>query len=103
MITKIRNSNFVRAPFVKVRNTNLTSSIANVLKQEGFIDLINSDDPSICSELIIALKYKVGKGSPYITNIVRVSKSGQRVYSSYKNLPRVLGGIGVAICLFQVV
>ena len=51
----------------------------------------------------IALKYKVGKGSPYITNIVRVSKSGQRVYSSYKNLPRVLGGIGVAICLFQVV
>lgn len=101
MITRIRNANLVRASFVKVRNTKLTVSIAKVLKQEGFIDLVFSDNINNSKFLIIVLKYKVVRDKPYITNIRRISTSGQRVYCNSKNLPRVLGGIGVAICMFQ--
>lgn len=100
MITRIRNANLVRASFVKVRNTKLTLSIAKVLKQEGFIDLVFSDNLSKSEFLIIVLKYKVLRDKPYITTIRRVSTSGQRIYCNSKNLPRVLGGIGVAICMF---
>ena len=101
MITRIRNANFVRASFIKVRNTNLTRNIAMVLKKEGFIDFINPENMDFSSDLIILLKYKMVQNRPYITNIVRVSSSGQRVYCGIKNLPRVLGGVGVTICLFQ--
>ena len=95
MITRIRNSNLVRAPFVRVNKTRLTLSIATLLSQEGFIELI--DDLS--KDLVIGLKYKVVKNKPYITNIRRISTSGQRVYCDLKNLPKVLGGVGVVVCL----
>lgn len=95
MITRIRNSNLVRAPFVSVKKTRLTLSIATLLSQEGFLELI--DDLS--KDLVIGLKYKVVKNKPYITNIRRISTSGQRVYCDLKNLPKVLGGVGVVVCL----
>ena len=101
MITRIRNSNLVRSPFVKIKKTNLTLRIVNLLSQEGFIDLINEGIKDSSKDLLIGLKYKVVKNKPYITNIRRVSSSGQRVYCGRKNLPRVLGGVGVVVCLFQ--
>lgn len=101
MITRIRNSNLVRAPFVKVKKTSLTLRIASLLSQEGFIDFSNEGIIDSSKDLLIGLKYKVFKNKPYITNIKRVSTSGQRVYCDNKNLPRVLGGVGVVVCLLH--
>jgi len=101
MITRIRNSNLVRAPFVKVKNTSLTLRIAKLLHREGFVDVINYSYNDLSKDLVLGLKYKVVKNKPYITNIRRVSRSGQRVYCNLKNLPRILGGVGVVVCSFQ--
>jgi small subunit ribosomal protein S8 len=76
----------------------LTFKIATVLKQEGFIDLPNRTDTGLSKDFLIGLKYKTFKRKPYISNIIRVSTSGQRVYCKSKNIPMVLGGLGVAIC-----
>lgn len=101
MIVRIRNANLIRSPFVNIMRTNLTLNIVKVLQQEGFIDIrfqINEDNSN---DLLISLKYKSIKGDPYITNMKRVSTCGQRVYSKSKNVPRVLGGMGVAIFLHK--
>jgi small subunit ribosomal protein S8 len=75
----------------------MTRSIAKVLKEEGFIadfsEVAETDRPA----LVLALKYKGKSRQPIIRNLTRVSKPGLRVYSNRKELPRVLGGIGIAI------
>lgn len=105
MIARIKNANLVRAPFVNVPNTILTFNIIMALKEEGFINILKSftDQDIKPKYLTIALKFKKLNGKPYITNIVRVSSPGQRVYFKVKNIPKVWGGMGVAICLFNIV
>lgn len=99
-LTKIRNANIARKFRVFIRKTTLTLSIVNILKEEGFIHSFEvfSDDKS--SDFIsIFLKYKGLKQIPYMTGLVRVSKPGFRVYVEKTRVPKVLGGIGIAICL----
>jgi small subunit ribosomal protein S8 len=97
MLTRIRNANLARHQTTEVPSTKMTRSIATVLKAEGFIGEFEEVGEGVKKHLVISLKYK-GKGKrPIITSLKRVSKPGFRVYSNRKELPRVLGGIGIAI------
>ncbi|MBE9101448.1 30S ribosomal protein S8 [Vacuolonema iberomarrocanum] len=97
MLTRIRNANLARHQTTQVPSTKMTRSIARVLLEEGFIKEFNEMGENPKKQLVIALKYK-GKGrQPIINQLQRVSKPGLRVYSNYREMPRVLGGIGVAI------
>jgi small subunit ribosomal protein S8 len=97
MLTRIRNANMARHKTVSIPSTRMTRSIAKVLQAEGFIaDLAESSD-TLRPEILLTLKYKGKTRQPIIRNLTRVSKPGLRVYSNRKELPRVLGGIGIAI------
>lgn len=97
MLTRIRNANLARHQTTEVPSTKMTRSIATVLKAEGFIGDFEEVDEGVKKHLVIALKYKGKRKRPIITSLKRVSKPGFRVYSNRKELPRVLGGIGIAI------
>lgn len=97
MLTRIRNACAVRHPTTQVPTTKMTRSIANVLKEEGFIESFEETGEGVNKFLVIALKYKDKNRQPIINRLQRVSKPGLRVYSNSKDLPRVLGGIGIAI------
>ncbi|AMA08796.1 MULTISPECIES: 30S ribosomal protein S8 [Cyanophyceae] len=97
MLTRIRNACMVQHDNTKVPMTRMTRSIAEVLKDEGFIDNYTEAGEGIEKHLVISLKYKGRNRQPIIQKLQRVSKPGLRVYSNHKDLPRVLGGIGIAI------
>jgi small subunit ribosomal protein S8 len=97
MLTRIRNACSVRHPTTHVPTTKMTLSIAKVLKSEGFIEDYEETGEGISRQLVISLKYKGRNRQPIISTLKRVSKPGLRVYSNSKDIPRVLGGIGIAI------
>jgi small subunit ribosomal protein S8 len=97
MLTRIRNSCLVKHSTTVVPTTKMTRNIARVLQQEGFIDGFEESGEGIEKHLVISLKYKGRNRQPIINTLKRVSKPGLRVYSNRKELPRVLGGIGIAI------
>jgi small subunit ribosomal protein S8 len=97
MLTRIRNAGMVRHQTTDVPSTKMTRSIAEVLKLEGFIADYEEVGEGIGKNLVIALKYKGKAKQPTITALKRVSRPGLRVYSNKKELPKVLGGIGIAI------
>jgi small subunit ribosomal protein S8 len=97
MLTRIRNSTMARHQTTEVPSTKMTRSIAKVLKEEGFISEFEEVGEGIKRNLVISLKYKGRAKQPIINTLKRVSKPGLRVYSTQKDLPRVLGGIGIAI------
>jgi small subunit ribosomal protein S8 len=97
MLTRIRNANLARHQTVDIPSTRMTRSIAQVLQEEGFIDSFELVDEGVRQKLVIKLKYRGKTRDPIIKNLKRVSRPGLRVYSNRKELPRVLGGIGIAI------
>ncbi|MBF2002299.1 MAG: 30S ribosomal protein S8 [Synechococcales cyanobacterium C42_A2020_086] len=97
MLTRIRNANLARHQTTEVPSTKMTRSIAKVLREEGFIGDFSEIEEGPKRNLVISLKYKGKNRRPIITALKRVSKPGLRVYSNRKELPRVLGGIGIAI------
>jgi len=97
MLTRIRNANLARHQTVSIPSTRMTRSIAKVLKDEGFVTDYSETTEDNRPQLVIVLKYKGKTRQPIIRNLTRVSKPGLRVYSNRKELPRVLGGIGIAI------
>ena len=97
MLTRIRNSSLARHQTTIVPSTKMTRSIAQVLQEEGFIGEFEEAGEGIKKHLVISLKYKGKNRQPIIRALKRVSKPGLRVYSNRKELPRVLGGIGIAI------
>ncbi|MDX2098769.1 MAG: 30S ribosomal protein S8 [Leptolyngbyaceae cyanobacterium bins.59] len=97
MLTRIRNAALARHQTTQVPATRMTHNIAEVLKQEGFIADYEETGEGIKKQLVIALKYKGKNRQPIITGLRRISKPGLRVYANQKELPRVLGGIGIAI------
>ena len=97
MLTRIRNACMVKHQKTQVPSTKMTRSIAKVLQEEGFINSYEETGEGVHKYLSISLKYQ-GKGrQPVIGTLKRVSKPGLRVYSKRKDIPRVLGGIGIAI------
>lgn len=97
MLTRIRNATLVKQPTTCVPTTRMTRSIAQVLKEEGFINDYAEVGEGIKKHLVISLRYIKKTGKPTIRKIKRVSKPGLRVYTNRKEMPRVLGGIGIAI------
>ncbi len=97
MLTRIRNACLVKHQTTNIPATKMTRSIAKVLKDEGFIADYEETGEGVKKSLVVALKYKGKNRQPIITAMKRVSKPGLRVYSNCKELPRVLGGIGIAI------
>jgi small subunit ribosomal protein S8 len=75
----------------------MTRSIAKVLREEGFVGEYEETGEGIDKMLVLALRYKGKARQPIITALKRVSKPGLRVYSNHKDLPKVLGGIGIAV------
>ncbi|NJN85547.1 MAG: 30S ribosomal protein S8 [Leptolyngbyaceae cyanobacterium SL_7_1] len=97
MLTRLRNATMARHQTTEVPSTKMTRSIAKVLRDEGFIGDFTESGEGAKKTLVIALKYKGKNRRPIINTLKRVSKPGLRVYSNRKELPRVLGGIGIAI------
>nr|QCI04456.1 ribosomal protein S8 [Antithamnion hubbsii] len=97
MLTRIRNANLAKHQIVQVPATKMTRNIIKVLREEGFIYQFEEIAENLRSYLIISLKYKGKTKKPVITELKRISKPGLRVYANHKELPRVLGGIGIAI------
>jgi small subunit ribosomal protein S8 len=97
MLTRIRNANMVRHQIVQIPNTKMTFAIALILKEEGYILDFEEFEENNQKFLLLCLKYQGQKRQPIITSIKRISKPGLRIYVSNKNLPKVLGNLGVAI------
>lgn len=97
MLTRIRNACMVRHQTTNIPSTKMTRNVAKVLKDEGFIADFEEVGEGVKKQLVVSLKYKGKNRQPIIRAMKRVSKPGLRVYSNCKELPRVLGGIGIAI------
>jgi small subunit ribosomal protein S8 len=95
MLTRIRNAQAVQKPGVTMPSSKLKVAIANVLKDEGYIDSFEIAGESVKPILNITLKYYAGR--PVIERIERVSKPGLRIYTGRYEIPQVMNGLGVAI------
>lgn len=94
MLTRVRNAQAAAKTEVKMPSSNMKKAIADVLKAEGYIKDYSATDAAK-SELTVVLKYFEGR--PVISTIKRVSKPGLRIYKSKDELPKVMGGLGIAI------
>ncbi len=95
-LTKLRNASRAKHPVVELRASKVLERLVDVLRQEGFIRTYRSaGDSPTQRTLRVYLKYV--KAKPAITQVIRVSKPGVRIYRSARALPRVLNGLGVAI------
>ena len=97
MLTRIRNANMVKHQIVQVPSTKMSKAIAEILKEEGFIENFEIYDEELRSYLLISLKYKGQLREPVICKMERVSKPGLRVYANSRKLPIVLDDLGIAI------
>jgi small subunit ribosomal protein S8 len=97
MITSVRNANLEKTKTVQVPATNITKNIGRILLQEGFIQNFREHQENTNYFLVFTLKYQGRKKKPYITTLRRISKPGLRIYSNHKEIPRVLGGMGIVI------
>jgi len=95
MLTRIRNGQQVERVFVDMPSSKLKVAIAQVLKDEGYIDDFSVVEEDGKSSLRVALKYYAGR--PVIDRIERVSKPGLRIYKGRDAIPQVMNGLGVAI------
>ena len=96
MLTRIRNANTVLLPTVEMPSSKLKVALAKLLKEEGFIADYSERVEGHFKYLTVVLKYDE-LNKPVITNLRRISKPGLRNYCKAKNLPQVLGGLGIAI------
>ena len=95
MLTRIRNAQSVDKASVSMPSSKLKVAIAQVLKDEGYIDAFAVKTEGVKSELEISLKYYAGR--PVIERIERVSRPGLRIYRGRDAIPSVMNGLGVAI------
>ncbi|MBO3129755.1 30S ribosomal protein S8 [Dermatophilus congolensis] len=96
MLTRVRNANSAHHDVVSMPSSKLKSNIAEILKTEGYIADWKLEDAEVGKTLTIELKYGPNRERS-ISGVRRVSKPGLRVYAKSTNLPKVLGGLGVAI------
>ena len=97
MLTRIRNANAAKHDTVEVSSSKMKLAIAKILLDEGYIKSYELIDDGNFKSIKITLKYGTDKNDKVISGIKRISKPGLRVYASKDELPRVLGGLGVAI------
>ena len=97
MLTRIRNANTAKHDTVEVPASTIKIAIADILVKEGYIAKYDLVEDGNFKNLLITLKYGADKNEKIITGIKRISKPGLRVYAGKDELPRVLGGLGIAI------
>lgn len=97
MLTRIRNAQIAKHDTVTIPASNAKKAIAKILLEEGYIKAFDKIDDGVQGQIKLTLKYVNGKQQPVIAGLRRISKPGLRVYASSEDLPKVLGGLGVAI------
>ena len=97
MLTRIRNANTAKHDTVDVPASKMKLAIADILVDEGYIAKYDLVEDGNFKTMHITLKYGANKNDKIITGIKRISKPGLRVYANKEELPKVLGGLGVAI------
>ena len=97
MITRIRNANTAKHDTVEIPASKMKVAIAEILLKEGFIKAFDIKEEGAYNNIVITLKYGQDKSEKIITGLKRISKPGLRVYANSEELPKVLGGLGVAI------
>ena len=97
MLTRIRNAQVARHDAVTMPASGTKKAIAKILQDEGYIKGYEVIDDGLQGQIKITLKYVNGKSTPVIAGLRRISKPGLRVYARCEELPKVLGGLGVAI------
>ena len=97
MLTRIRNANTAKHDTVDVPASKMKLAIANILVDEGYIAKYDIVENGAFKTIHITLKYGANKNEKIITGLKRISKPGLRVYASKDELPKVLGGLGIAI------
>ena len=97
MLTRIRNANTAKHDTVDVPASKMKIAIADILFNEGYITKYDIVEDGNFKTIRITLKYGADKNEKVISGLKRISKPGLRVYASKEDLPRVLGGLGIAI------
>nr|YP_009339090.1 ribosomal protein S8 [Pelargonium quinquelobatum]YP_009339135.1 ribosomal protein S8 [Pelargonium quinquelobatum]QBW96709.1 ribosomal protein S8 [Pelargonium multibracteatum]API85048.1 ribosomal protein S8 [Pelargonium quinquelobatum]API85092.1 ribosomal protein S8 [Pelargonium quinquelobatum]QBW96721.1 ribosomal protein S8 [Pelargonium quinquelobatum] len=99
IVTSIRNADMAKKETVRITFTNIAQNIVTILLREGFIKNAREHRESKKSFLVLTLRHRRNRKGPSRTlfNFKRVSRPGLRIYSNYQKIPRILGGMGVAI------
>ncbi len=97
MLTRIRNANTAKHDTVDIPSSRMKLAIADILLKEGYIKKYDIVEDGNFKTIRIELKYGKDKNEKIISGIKRISKPGLRVYANKEDMPRVLGGLGVAI------
>ncbi|MBQ4529282.1 MAG: 30S ribosomal protein S8 [Lachnospiraceae bacterium] len=97
MLTRIRNANTAKHDTVDVPSSKMKEAIAKILLDEGYIKNYEIIEDGNFKTIRITLKYGKDKNEKIITGIKRISKPGLRVYANAEDMPKVLGGLGIAI------
>ncbi len=97
MLTRIRNANTAKHDTVDVPSSKMKLAIADILLEEGYIKKYDLIDEGNFKTIRITLKYGADRNDKIISGLKRISKPGLRIYAGKDELPRVLGGLGIAI------
>ena len=97
MLTRIRNANTAKHDTVDVPSSKMKLAIAEILLEEGYIRKYDIIDDGNFKTIRIALKYGQDRNERIISGLKRISKPGLRIYAGKEDLPKVLGGLGIAI------
>ena len=97
MLTRIRNANTAKHDTVDVPSSKMKLAIVQILLDEGYIKAFDVVEDGALKTIHITLKYGADKNEKIITGLKRISKPGLRIYAGKDELPKVLGGLGVAI------
>ena len=97
MLTRIRNANTAKHDTVDVPASKIKTEIARILLDEGYIKAYEIVEDGVVKTIKITLKYGADKIQKVISGLKRISKPGLRVYAGVENMPKVLGGLGIAI------
>ena len=97
MLTRIRNANTAKHDAVDVPASKIKTEIARILLDEGYIKAYEIVEDGVVKTIKITLKYGADKNQKVISGLKRISKPGLRVYAGVENMPKVLGGLGIAI------
>jgi small subunit ribosomal protein S8 len=96
MLTRIRNASLARHRELTLPSSRVKREIARILVEEGFIESFSTQQDGVQEMLMLQLKYVEGR-TPVVSGLKRISKPGLRVYARKTEIPRVLGGLGLAI------
>ncbi len=96
MLTRIRNALMVKKETVAIPSSNMKKAIADILLKEGYVKDVRFEEDDYNGKIVLTLKY-TDKNQSVISGLERISKPGLRTYSGAGNMPKVLGGYGIAI------